>query len=132
MIISIDSDLPTFKRLEFGPGLNVLLADKDPTSGGKKTRNSAGKSSVVEIVNFLLGAKAGPDALTRNPSLVDSNFTGVFMIAGAMVSVSRTGADASPLHEIVVPIPEQPQPSSSSISTPSIEDAPAPPYSAGM
>jgi hypothetical protein len=44
----------------------------------------------------------------------------------------RTGADASPLQEIEVPIPEQPQPSSSSIRTPSIEEAPAPPYSAGM
>ena len=45
---------------------------------------------------------------------------------------SRTGADASPLQEIEVPIPEQPHPSSSSISTPSMKEAPAPPYSSGM
>jgi len=94
VIVSIDSDLPSFKRLDFGPGLNVLVADKDPASGGKKTRNSAGKSSLIEIINFLLGAKADPESLTRNSALVESTFTGEFMIGGVVVSVSRTGRDA--------------------------------------
>jgi uncharacterized protein YydD (DUF2326 family) len=49
MILSIESDIPTFKRLVFHEGLNVLLADRAPGSGEKRTRNSAGKSSVIEI-----------------------------------------------------------------------------------
>src|SRR5947208_3335129 len=42
---------------------------------------------------------------------------------------SWTGAEARPLQAIEVPMPEQPQPSSSSISAPSRNDAPGPPYS---
>src|SRR5436190_23992525 len=42
---------------------------------------------------------------------------------------SWTGAAARPLQAIEVPIPEQPQPSSSSISAPSRKEAPGPPYS---
>lgn len=91
MILSIDCDLPTFKRLEFGPGLNILLSDKDAESGEKQTRNSAGKSSLIEIIHFLLGAKAGPDALARHPALIDSTFIGEFVINGVMVQIRRGG-----------------------------------------
>jgi len=95
MILSIDCDLPTFKRLEFGPGLNILLSDKDAASGEKETRNSAGKSSLIEIIHFLLGAKADPESLARNPALVESTFTGEFVLRGVMVRVSRTGNDTA-------------------------------------
>src|SRR6476660_9721363 len=43
-----------------------------------------------------------------------------------------TGAAARPLQAIEVPMPEQPQPSSSSISVPSRNEAPGPPYSSSM
>jgi uncharacterized protein YydD (DUF2326 family) len=93
MIISIESDLPTFKNVAFGKGLNVLLADKAPASGAKKTRNSAGKSSLVEIINFLMGSKADPDSLPRNTALIDSTFYGAFQIGEAMIQVARSGRD---------------------------------------
>src|SRR2546430_15930929 len=43
-----------------------------------------------------------------------------------------TGAAARPLQAFEVPMPEQPQPSSSSISVPSTNEAPGPPYSSSM
>lgn len=43
MILSIESDLLTFKPVTFHDGLNVVLADKFSNSSDKKTRNSAGK-----------------------------------------------------------------------------------------
>ncbi|SFU96768.1 MULTISPECIES: ABC-three component system protein [unclassified Methylobacterium] len=91
MILSIDSTLKTFKSVRFHEGLNVLLSDKSSDGDNAKTRNSAGKSSLVEIVHFLLGAKADPDSLLRHEALNDAVFHGVFQIAGRRVEASRSG-----------------------------------------
>lgn len=55
MILAIESTLATFKPLTFHQGLNILLSDKSAVSTDKQTRNSAGKTSFIEIVHFLLG-----------------------------------------------------------------------------
>lgn len=47
-----------FKALNFRPGLNVLVADKTSTSTDTDSRNGAGKSSLIQILHFLLGADA--------------------------------------------------------------------------
>jgi uncharacterized protein YydD (DUF2326 family) len=95
VILSIESDLATFKPIRFHSGLNVLLSDKSPTSGEKQTRNSAGKSSFVEIVHFLLGSKAGKESLLRNEALVQSTFRGTFRIGDNEIVVTRCGSDSS-------------------------------------
>jgi uncharacterized protein YydD (DUF2326 family) len=55
MIHRIYNSLPSFKTLEFKSGLNVLLAEKSAESGSGRTRNRAGKSSMVETIHFLTG-----------------------------------------------------------------------------
>lgn len=65
MILSIESSLPTFKTVRFHEGLNVLLSDKNRWVHRKKTRNSAGKTSLVEIIHFLLGADCDKGSLLR-------------------------------------------------------------------
>lgn len=95
MILSIESDLSTFKSVHFHDGLNVLLSDKSPTSGEKQTRNSAGKSSLIEIVHFLLGSKADKDLLLRNSALVQATFRGTFRIGGDEITVARSGSDTA-------------------------------------
>lgn len=97
MILSVTSSLPGFKSLTFRPGLNVLLADTTDAADTGKTRNSAGKSSFVQIVDFLLGASAGKDSLFRSKELVEAVFTGRFRIAGREITVSRSGAQPSRL-----------------------------------
>jgi hypothetical protein len=93
MIISIESSIPTFKPVQFHPGLNVLLADTQPESTEKQTRNSAGKTSLIEIIHFLLGASCDKDSLFRTKGLIEHNFTGIFDIAGRRFKVLRGGAD---------------------------------------
>lgn len=95
MIKIIGSSLPTFKTVRFNAGLNVLLSTKAPGSDAGKTRNSAGKTSLVEIIHFLMGANADPGSLLRHPKLRDHAFYGVFDIAGREVRVERSGQDPS-------------------------------------
>ncbi|CAN5415570.1 hypothetical protein BH09PSE5_BH09PSE5_46110 [soil metagenome] len=95
MIHSIESSLPSFKSVRFHEGLNVLLSDKNHTSTDKMTRNSAGKTSLVEIVHFLLGADCERDSLLRDPALIEHTFRGRFRIGGELVTVERGGADPS-------------------------------------
>jgi uncharacterized protein YydD (DUF2326 family) len=95
MIVSIESSIQTFKAIRFHTGLNVLLADTQPGASEKQTRNSAGKTSVIEIVHFLLGANADKDSLFRTKALIQHTFTGTFMLSGEEFVVSRSGAEPS-------------------------------------
>jgi uncharacterized protein YydD (DUF2326 family) len=95
MILSIESSLPTFKTVKFHEGLNVLLSDKNHTSTDKKTRNSAGKTSLVEIVHFLLGSDCDKDSLLREKDLIPHTFKGRFLIGGELFAVERGGAEPS-------------------------------------
>lgn len=98
MIRRIYSDnLASFKELEFGSGLNVLLAEKSDGATDKQTRNRAGKSSMVELIHFLLGSNANKKSLFRNAELVDFTFGMEFDLDGKSTRIQRTGAKPSPL-----------------------------------
>lgn len=97
MIHRIYSDLPKFKDLAFSSGLNVLLADTVPGATERQTRNRAGKTSLVEIVHFLLGSNADPDSLFRTPALINATF-GIDVDLGLeRVVVERSGRNPSKL-----------------------------------
>ena len=100
MIVSITSSLPTFKSVRFNEGLNVLLADTRPDATQRQTRNSAGKTSLVEIIHFLLGADCGTDSLFRTKALVDHTFEGEFVIAGKPIKVQRGGASPAKVYVV--------------------------------
>lgn len=90
MILSISSDIPTFKTIRFRRGLNALLADVTNASTEGHTRNSAGKSSFVEIIHFLLGGDADKKtSLFKTREIATHSFTGVFRIKGRVVRVTR-------------------------------------------
>lgn len=103
MIVSIESSIPTFKTLRFRAGLNVLLADTTPGASGKQTRNSAGKTSFVEILHFLLGANCDKQSLFRTQALIAESFSGTFIIGGEQLSVSRSGTEPSRVYFIQGP-----------------------------
>ena len=88
MIHSLYSSMPTFKNLQFRQGLNILLADKSPGATDKQTRNGAGKSSLIELIHFLLGAN--PDTIFTN-ALRRYSFGMEFDLGQARRSVERSG-----------------------------------------
>lgn len=98
MIHRIYSSLATFKPLEFKPGLNVLLAQKEEGASNKQTRNRAGKTSLIELMHFLTGADAGRDSLFRVEALADESFGMEFDLSGVRTTVERSGKEKSKLH----------------------------------
>lgn len=87
MIYSIKSDKPSFKNIEFKSGFNVILAERTKESTKKDSRNGLGKSTLVEIIHFCLGANKGE---TLNKKEVEGwSFTIDLDIAGKRYSVTR-------------------------------------------
>src|SRR5260370_11002544 len=95
MIVAIESSLPSFKALQFHEGLNVLLADTLPTSTEKQSRNSAGKTSLLEIIHFLHGSDCDPDSILRSKALVKHSFIGRLLLRDESFVVERSGCDPS-------------------------------------
>ena len=89
MIHGIGSSIETFRTLAFSPGLNVLLADQHTSSSSKDSRNSLGKSSVVEIVHFLLGGQMSGGSVFKADALKNASFWGEFTFGGARLRVER-------------------------------------------
>lgn len=95
MIYRIFSSLPSFKTLEFKAGLNVLIAKKAPGATERQTRNRAGKTSLIEIIHFLIGADVGKDSLFRQTVLFPESFGMEFDLTEKWTTVKRSGQKKS-------------------------------------
>jgi len=93
MIHLISSSLPTFKNLALAPGLNLIVVEMEPNATEKQTRNRAGKSSILEIVHFLLGANCLSNSIFRNQALASHSFSMQLDVGFATVTVERSGAE---------------------------------------
>ena len=98
MIRELKSDLESFKTLTFGPGLNIILADKSPDATDLQSRNGAGKTSFVELMHFLFGADARPQSIFRSEALSEWTFSVSLDISGRTCSISRSGKKPSRVH----------------------------------
>lgn len=98
MIKRVFSSLPKFKELEFKPGLNVLVAQKESGASERQTRNRAGKTSLIEIIHFLTGADSGKDSLLRSNALVNESFGMDFYLGGEVITVNRSGHQKATIH----------------------------------
>lgn len=79
-----------FKTVHFKDGLNVILADREERSRETDTLNGAGKTSIVELVHFLLG---GDWEKTREDALREDVFSLECELQGKRLTVSRSGGN---------------------------------------
>lgn len=91
MLYSIKSDRPSFKTVEFKPGYNVILAERTKEATKKDSRNGLGKSTLLEIIHFCLGAQKG-ETLSK-PQMDDWTFILELDLAGKKYSISRNTTD---------------------------------------
>lgn len=97
MIRSIGCDQPSFKKITFKRGMNVVLADRTEQATERDSRNGLGKSTLVEILHFCLG---GRKAGTLSKKNVDGWEFAVSLDIGAKTySVRRSTSDEK--HTIV-------------------------------
>ena len=95
MIYRIFSDLASFRNLELNSGLNILLTQKSETATNKQTRNGAGKTSLIELIHFVLGANANQESIFRSDLLTPWYFGLDLELRGKRVEVSRSGQDSN-------------------------------------
>ena len=100
MIHRVFSNLPTYKSMEFGPGLNIILSNKTDESTQRHTRNRAGKTSFIETIHFLLGGNCEKDSIFRNPALMKYWFGMTFDLGNTEISIRRSGAKPADVHII--------------------------------
>jgi uncharacterized protein YydD (DUF2326 family) len=56
MLRRLSSNHPEFLPINFSSGMNLILADRAPDASAKHSRNARGKSSVLQAINYCLGA----------------------------------------------------------------------------
>ena len=95
MIHAVKSNLQSFKTLTFGPGLNILVAEKSAGASDRQSRNGAGKTSFVELIHFLLGSDVDKESIFRSEELVSWTFEASLDVGGSEVAVARSGTKPS-------------------------------------
>jgi uncharacterized protein YydD (DUF2326 family) len=98
MIHGVSSDLPSFKSMTFGPGLNILLADKSEGATDRQSRNGAGKTSFVELVHFLFAGNVERGSIFRADSLHPWLFKAKVDIGKTLIEVARSGVSPSRIY----------------------------------
>lgn len=90
MIRRVTANQPTFKTVEFTPGLNIVWADRTKESTKKDSRNGLGKSTLIEIIHFCLGASTRKGKGLMAKALHDWEFTVELDVGGKSVSATRS------------------------------------------
>lgn len=75
MITKIWSDLPTFRTVEFGAALNVVLADTNADSDETESTNGLGKTILLRIIHFCLGSDFAKERTLSHPDLHNTTFS---------------------------------------------------------
>ncbi|MGB7056340.1 MAG: ABC-three component system protein [Geitlerinemataceae cyanobacterium] len=95
MIHAIRCNQPSFKAVEFRPGFNVVLADRTEESGSKDSRNGLGKSTLIEIIHFCLGATLPQSKGLGSRNLRGWAFSLELTLANQFIKVTRNTEDKS-------------------------------------
>jgi len=89
MIKKLSANHPSFKTVEFSSGFNIVLADRTQVSEKKDSRNGLGKSTLIEIIHFCLGANSSKGKGLLVEALKGWEFNLEIEIDGKPYSITR-------------------------------------------
>lgn len=94
MLKSLRSNMDSFKRVDFRPGYNLILADRQSAPGeeddSRKTRNGAGESTLMEIIHFCLGARVEKGSIFMSREFEGWSFILEFSVGNHDIEIERT------------------------------------------
>jgi uncharacterized protein YydD (DUF2326 family) len=90
MIKRVFSNKKSFREVTFEKGFNVVLADKAVGSTKKDSRNGVGKSFLIDIIHFCLGADATPKKGLLIPRLDEFTFSLELILNDRSIVVHRS------------------------------------------
>lgn len=93
MIKKLSANHSSFKAIEFSEGFNVVLADRTQQSTKRDSRNGLGKSTLIEIIHFCLGATSSKGKGLLVDELKGWEFTLDLEVDGKTISVTRSVDD---------------------------------------
>lgn len=89
MIKKLSANHTSFKTVEFSAGFNIILADRTQESTKRDSRNGLGKSTLIDIIHFCLGANASKGKGLLVEALKGWEFTLDIEIEGNDISITR-------------------------------------------
>ena len=95
MIRAVRCNHDSFKEVEFTPGFNVILADRTEVSGRKDSRNGLGKSTLIKIIHFCLGARMQKGKGLGIVDLTGWAFSLELTLANRVITATRSTAEQS-------------------------------------
>jgi len=90
MINAVFANKASFKVVDFTPGFNVILADRTEASSTRDSRNGLGKSTLIEIIHFCLGARTRKGTGLVVSALRGWTFSLSLTLVGREVLVTRS------------------------------------------
>ena len=93
MILAVRSNMPSFKEVKFHPGFNVVLADRTKHSARRDSRNGLGKTTLIEIIHFCLGAQTRNNQGLMVDPLKEWSFTLEMRVNDRELIVTRSTDD---------------------------------------
>ena len=89
MIRRVTSNKKSFRTVTFGPGFNVVLAERHKEATRQDSRNGLGKSTLIEILHFCLGAETSAGKGLLVPDLEGWEFSLELFLGGRDIRITR-------------------------------------------
>lgn len=89
MLKQVRSSLPKFRTTTFDSGFNVVLANIVEDSNETESTNGLGKTTLLRIIHFCLGATVSRDRVISHPQLAGVSFGLTFVYGGDEIRVDR-------------------------------------------